>query len=210
MRYVSIITVLLCLTNVLVAGSAGIIEGRVIDKDSKEPIIGATVQIIGTTLGAATNIEGVFFINNVEAGTYDVRITNVGYQPTVYKKVQVRPDLRTKITVELQASAVELNEVEVTAERPMIEKDVTSTTFSVNQSQVDKLPVRNVQELMALFPSVTAEGNVRGGKTSEVVYLVDGLPMQDVVSGGTGSPRGFNHGISISRGLKRVERPLRW
>jgi outer membrane receptor for ferrienterochelin and colicin len=170
----------------LVAGTNGIIEGRIVDKESHEPLIGASVTIVGTTLGAATDLDGYFQITNVEAGTYDLRITNIGYQPVLYKKVVVRPDLRTKVTIELSQSAVELSAVEVTAERPMIERDVTSTTFSVGSGQVDKLPVRNVQEILSLFPSVTAEGNVRGGKTSEVVYLVDGLPMQDVVGGGAG------------------------
>lgn len=168
------------------AGSSGIVEGRVIDKESREALIGVSVQIVGTTQGAATDAEGYFQITNVEAGTYDLRLTNIGYQPLAYKKVLVRPDLRTKLTIELTASAVLMDEIEVTAERPMIEKDVTSTTFSVSAAQVDKLPIRNIQELLNLFPSVTAEGNVRGGKSSEVVYLVDGLPMQDVVAGGAG------------------------
>src|SRR5258706_551158 len=64
---------------------------------------------------------------------------------------------------------------------------MTSTNYSLGSTQVDRLPVHSVQDLLSLFPSVTAEGNVRGGKTSEVVYLVDGLPLQDVVAGGAGS-----------------------
>ena len=172
--------------SMLVAGTAGILEGKAADKNTHEPLVGATVQIVGTAHGTATNLEGYFLINNVEAGSYDVRVTQIGYQTMVYKSVTIRPDLRTKISIDLQSTAVELKEVEVTAERPMIEKDVTSTMFSVSSAQVDRLPIRNVQELLALFPSVTAEGNVRGGKSSEVVYLVDGLPLQDVVSGGAG------------------------
>lgn len=184
------VVLIVCLSLMMIAhsfaGTTGIIEGKVLDKATHEPLIGVTVLIVGTTQGAATNIDGEFLINNVEAGSYDVRFTNIGYQTQLSKGVVVRPDLRTKLSVELLQTNVELHEVEVTAERPMIEKDVTSTTFSVGSSQVDKLPIRNVQELMALFPSVTAEGNVRGGKSSEVVYLVDGLPLQDVVTGGAG------------------------
>lgn len=171
----------------LFAGTSGIIEGKVTDRETKEPLVGVSVSIVGTTIGAATDLEGYFQISNVEAGTYELRFSNVGYQPILYKNVVVRPDLRTKVSIELVPSAVELNVMEITAERPLIEKDVTSTNFSISQAQVDRLPVRNVQELVALFPSVTAEGNVRGGKASEVVYLVDGLPVQDLVGGGIGS-----------------------
>ncbi len=169
------------------AGTAGILEGKVVDKESKDPLVGVSVLVVGTAQGAATDAEGRFQINNLEAGTYDVRFSAIGYQPLIYRKVTISPDIRTRISIELLQSAVELSEVEITAERPLIEKDVTSTNYSINSSQVDRLPVRSVQDLVTLFPSVTAEGNVRGGKTSEVVYMVDGLPMQDVVGGGMGS-----------------------
>ncbi len=188
MRYFILGIVILCsMVSAAVAGTTGILEGTVVDKETREPLIGVTVVIVGTSQGAATNMEGYFQISNLEAGNYDVRFSIVGYQPLVYRNVQIRPDLRTKVSIELVQSAVELNEMEVTAQRPLIEKDVTSTNFSVTAKDVERLPVKNIQELVALFPSVTAEGNVRGGKTSEVVYLVDGLPMQDVVGGGMGS-----------------------
>jgi outer membrane receptor for ferrienterochelin and colicin len=186
--------------SVVWGGTTGIIEGKVVDKETKESLIGVTVVIVGSTQGAATDLNGAFQIGNVEAGTYDVRFSIVGYQPLVYKKVTVRPDLRTKITIELVASAVELNEIEVTAERPLIERDVTSTNFSVSAKEVEKLSARNVQELVALFPSVTAEGNVRGGKSSEVVYLVDGLPMQDVGGMGSSLPKSAITEFSIQSG----------
>lgn len=172
--------------SLLFAGTTGILEGTVVDRDSREPLVGVSVSIAGTGLGAATDAEGNFQVSNVEAGTYDVRITNIGYQPVVYKGVTIRPDLRTRIRIEMVQSAVEMEAVEITAERPLIQKDVTSTNFSVGGKQMERLPVKNVQDLLALFPSVTAEGNVRGGKSSEVVYLVDGLPMQDAVGGGIG------------------------
>src|SRR5271169_2172730 len=169
------------------AGTTGTLQGVVIDKDSKEPLIGVSVLVVGTNQGAATDADGNFQVNNLDAGTYDIRFSIVGYQQLVYKQVVIRPDLRTKISVAMVQSAVQLSEMEITAERPLIEKDVTSTNYSVGTSQVDKLPIRDVQDLITLFPSVTAEGNVRGGKSTEVVYLVDGMPLQDVVGGGIGS-----------------------
>ncbi len=172
----------------LVGGTTGILEGKVVDKESKEPLIGVSVVIVGTTTGAATDEKGFYQISNVPAGTYDIRFSNVGYQQMLYHGVVVRADLRTRVNIEMTQTAVQLGIMEVSAERPLIEKDVTSTNFSVNSSLVEHLPVRSVQDIISLFPSVTAEGNVRGGKTTEVVYMVDGLPMQDVVGGGIGTP----------------------
>ena len=169
------------------AGTMGTLEGRVKDKDNAEPLVGVTVMIVGTSLGTSTDVEGRFLIGTIEAGTYDVRFSLVGYQPVTYKDVIIRQGQRTPLSIEMKQSAVQLDEVEVTAERPLIEKDVTSTNFSFGQTQVDKLPIQNVKDILTLFPSVTLEGNVRGGKSSEVVYLVDGLPLQDLVGGGLGS-----------------------
>lgn len=184
------------------AGVDGILEGKIINKETKEPLIGVTVSIVGTTQGTSSDLEGNFHINNLIAGSYDIRFSNVGYQPALYKAVVVRMGIRTRLSIELVPSAVELSEVEVTAERPLIEKDVTSTNFSVGSSQVEKLPVRNIQDIITLFPSVTAEGNVRGGKSSEVVYLVDGLPLQDVIGGGVGGslPKSSITELSIQSG----------
>ena len=186
----SLITIVLLvglLHTVVYAGTTGILEGKVKDKDTGEPLVGVSVLIVGTSVGVATDIEGRFQLNNIETGTYDVRFSIVGYQSMTYKDVIIRSNLRTNLSVELKQSAVELGEVEVMAERPLIEKDVTSTNFSFGQTQVEKLPIQNVKDLLTLFPSVTLEGNVRGGKTTEVVYLVDGLPLQDMVGGGLGS-----------------------
>ncbi|MBI4810253.1 MAG: TonB-dependent receptor [Ignavibacteriales bacterium] len=185
-RYLILISILTLIVSSVQAGTDGILEGKVINKETKEPLIGVTIAIIGTNQGTATDTEGNFSLNNLEAGMYDIRFSNIGFQSIVYKAVVIRIGLRTKISVELVPSAVELSVVEVIAERPLIEKDVTSTHFSIGSSQVEKLPVRSVQDIITLFPSVTAEGNVRGGKSTEVVYLVDGLPLQDVVGGGVG------------------------
>lgn len=185
-RYIILISILTLIVSSVQAGTDGILEGRVVNKETKEPLIGVTIAIVGTNQGTATDTEGNFSLNNLEAGMYDIRFSNIGFQSIVYKAVVIRIGLRTKISVELVPSAVELSAVEVIAERPLIEKDVTSTNFSIGSSQVEKLPVRSVQDIITLFPSVTAEGNVRGGKSTEVVYLVDGLPLQDVVGGGVG------------------------
>lgn len=187
MRVSFLILLILIFNSLLYANTDGILEGKIVDRDSKESLVGVTVAIIGTSIGVATDVEGYFRISNLPAGTYDVRFSSVGYQPMVYKKVLIRTNLRTKVSIELIPTTVELGEIEVLAERPLIEKDVTSTSFSIGSTQLERLSVRDVQELVTVFPSVTAEGNVRGGKTSEVVYLVDGLPLQDVVGGGMGS-----------------------
>jgi outer membrane receptor for ferrienterochelin and colicin len=186
MRLILVLGTLLLCATIIFAGTDGILQGKVVNKETKEPLVGVTVIVVGTNQGAATGPDGSFSLNNIQAGVYDIRFSNIGFQPMVIKSVSVRVGLRTSLHAELVPTAVELSEVQITADRPLIEKDNTSTNYFVGSSQIENLPLRNVQDIITMFPSVTAEGNVRGGKTSEVVYLVDGLPMQDVVGGGVG------------------------
>src|SRR4051812_35840379 len=114
---------LFCVAIPVYAGTQGILEGRVKDKENGEGLVGVNVVIVGTNVGAVTDVEGRFIVNNVEVGTYSVRFSQVGYQQVIYRNVTIRPDLRTNVDVSMVQTSVQMGEVEVTAERPMIEKD---------------------------------------------------------------------------------------
>lgn len=195
-----LLTMMFCSS--LFAGTTGLLEGRVTDKATGQYIIGANVTVMGTQLGAAADVDGIFVIANIRAGTYSVKFSSVGYRTVILQNVTILPDLRTRIDMQLDPSAVELDAVEVRAERPLIQKDQPSTAFSIGEVKLDKLPVVAFQEVLGLQPGTTIEGNVRGGKTNEVVYLVDGLPVQDVVGGGlgTGLPKSSITGMTIHTG----------
>lgn len=104
----------------LFAGITGIVEGKIIDKNSKEPMPFVNVTILGTRFGAASDTEGRYRINNVRAGVYDIRFSMVGFKTVVMKNVTILPDLRTKIDVEMEQGILEFETIEVRAERPLI------------------------------------------------------------------------------------------
>lgn len=183
-------------------GTTGILEGRIRDKQTKETLIGVNVAIIATQYGSVTDAEGVYRVGNLRAGVYDVRFSMVGYKTVIMKKVTILPDLRTRIDLDLEQSSVEMEAVEVRAERPLIQKDLAATAYSIGEIKLDKLPVSSFKEVLGLQPGTTIEGNVRGGKTNEVVFLVDGLPVQDVIGGGVGTnlPKSSITGMTIQTG----------
>jgi len=183
-------------------GVYGILEGKVIDKTTKEPLVGANIVVVGTNLGAASDDLGIYQINNVRAGVYDVRFSILGYKTLVMKKVTILPDLRTRLDIELEETAIEFETIEVRAERPLIQKDLAATAFSIGELKLDRLPVSSFREVVTLQPGTTLEGNVRGGKTTELLFLVDGLPVQDVVAGGlsTSLPKSAITGLTINTG----------
>ncbi|HTK80928.1 MAG TPA: TonB-dependent receptor [Bacteroidota bacterium] len=167
-----------------VAGTTGKISGKVRDAQSHEPLIGVNVSIPGTTFGAVTDVDGNYFIINLAPGTYRLRGSGVGFAPLDVVDVKVFVDQTTKIDIELQQEAVQMAEVRVTAERPIVQKDLTSTTSTVSREQLATLPVEDIGAVINLQAGVV-EGHFRGGRSNEVKYLVDGVPVNDVFSGGS-------------------------
>ena len=77
------------------------IAGFVSDKQTGEMLIGANVSIDSSSLGAATNLEGYFRIDNVPAGTRYVNLSYIGYQPIKHFKLKVEPDKLIQLDVEM-------------------------------------------------------------------------------------------------------------
>lgn len=174
----------------LIAGTTGKITGVVKDRATGAPIPGANVFIEGTTLGAATGADGSFFIVNIPPGTYSLTAQMMGYSRTTVAGVRVTADLTTRVDFALQETTIDLQEVVVTAERPFIQKDVTSTIAVVDQERIDALPVQSFTEVLATQAGVVARGStlhIRGGRGNEVGYLIDGMYVEDPLFGGLGT-----------------------
>lgn len=172
----------------LMSGTTGLLKGKVIDKATEQPLIGANIQLVGTKLGAAAGLDGSFVIYHIPAGQYQLKVTMIGYQPYLVENVRIIMDLKTELLIEMTEKAVELGkEVVVTAERPLIQKDVTGTLHSVGARQINELPVDSYKDVIALQPGVTSDMHVRGGRETEILYLIDGIPVQENMQGGAGS-----------------------
>ncbi len=180
----SIFFVLSLLINNIYGGQTGKISGKIIDRDTGEPIIGANILIKDTYLGAAADIEGYYYINNIPPGTYDITVTAIGYKKTIITKVKVRIDLTTNLNVQLVSEAIELGEeVVVVADKPMVIKDLTSTKETVSSEDINMMPVEDIGAVVNLQAGVM-DGHFRGGRSNEVAYLIDGIPVTDAFNGG--------------------------
>ena len=167
----------------LLAASAnaqtGKIAGRIVDAATQEPVIGATVAVVGTGGGAATDLDGYYTIIGVRPGTVSVRASYVGYAPQTVENARVQIDQTTTLDFALAEATIEGQEVVVQAERPIVQRDLTSTQASVSADELAALPVQSFQDVVNLQAGVV-EGHFRGGRTGEVAYLVDGVPVNDV------------------------------
>ncbi len=169
------------------SGTTGKITGRVIDAATKEPLPGANVILQGTSLGAAADAEGRYTILNIPPGIYTVRCTMIGYKIAEYTSVQVRIDLTTTLGIQLTPTVIESKEtITIVAERPLVQKDITSSLAVVSQEEIRALPVQELSEVLALQAGITQDAagqlHFRGGRTGEVAYLIDGISVTDPFS----------------------------
>ena len=185
-RYFMIFLIVLFLISWVKAGVTGTLAGKVTDTKTNKPIVGANVFIPDTYLGAATDENGFYVITNIPAKTYQVNATMMGYQTVVQRKVVILTDLRTSIDFSLKPSTIEMSPVVVIAKAPMIHKDVTTTTHFISSQEIKHIPVQSFQDIVDIQPGVAA-GHIRGGRKSEVLYLVDGIPIQEAIEGKAGS-----------------------
>lgn len=171
----------------LIAGTTGKIAGKLTDANSKEVIVGANVMIVNTTLGASTDIDGYYVILNVPPGMYEVRVSCIGFQGVIQKQVSVSIDRTTTLDFALTATTVNVEAVEVIAQRQTIVRDLTSTEEKISAEDIANLPVENVGEILQLQAGITrdASGNLhmRGGRESELQYYVDGMPASNPFNG---------------------------
>jgi outer membrane receptor protein involved in Fe transport len=181
-KFVLIITIQLILNNLLLAGTTGKISGRVYDTKTNEPLIGINVVLVGTTMGASTDVDGNYFILNIPPGVYQLKATGIGYSAVTIKDVRVSVDQTTKIDIQMGEQAIELENVIVTATKPIVQKDLTSTESRISGDQISMLPLEDVQSVINLQAGVV-DGHVRGGRSNEVKYLLDGVSVNDAFSG---------------------------
>jgi outer membrane receptor protein involved in Fe transport len=170
----------------LFAGQTGKIAGYITDKTTGEAIIGANVLIENTYFGAAADIDGYYYINNIPPGEYVLKVSSVGYSTTKIQNVVVKIDLTTDISVELSSESFELGEeVVVQATRPLVTNDLTSSSVTVSSKDINMMPVENIDDIVGLQAGVM-DGHFRGGRRGEVGYLIDGVPVNDAFNGSRG------------------------
>ncbi|MBC8184610.1 carboxypeptidase-like regulatory domain-containing protein, partial [candidate division KSB1 bacterium] len=99
------------------AQTNGKIAGAISDANDNSPLVGANILIVGTTMGAATSMDGSFYIINVPPGTYSVRIQMMGYQTVVVENVRVSVNRTVEIYRKLKETTIQGEEVVVTADR---------------------------------------------------------------------------------------------
>jgi outer membrane receptor for ferrienterochelin and colicin len=191
-----IITFLICFLysllccSIMYASTTGKISGLITDAETNQVLPGTNVVIEGTLMGASSDLDGYYFIINVPPGNYTLRISQIGYKEVIIRDLVVSSDMTTVQNVKLSPTVLETDEVVIVeAERPLVRMDMTSSLESVSSDEIEALPVRTVNDVLALQAGIIRSGgniHIRGGRSSEVAYWVDGISTTDAYNGSMG------------------------
>ncbi|MBC8184033.1 TonB-dependent receptor [candidate division KSB1 bacterium] len=178
-----IITIFLLLIVTWVqAQTTGKIAGTVVDKETQEPLPGVNVIIEDTHLGAATDMEGKFYIINVPPGKYSINVQMMGYAKFTIKDFRVSVNRTITLNAELSQTIIEGETVIVQAEKIATKKDQTSSIRNVSSDQIEMLPVEDIGSVVNLQAGVV-NGHFRGGRRNEVAFMIDGIQVIESFGG---------------------------
>ncbi|MCK5455302.1 MAG: TonB-dependent receptor [Calditrichia bacterium] len=168
--------------------STGRVEGRLIDAETKMPLIGANILIINTVLGAASDMEGEFVIENVPVGNYSLQFRYIGYKSVIKTDVIIRPGRRSFVQAELNMAAISSDEVVVTAGYFNQKSDQPLSLANFSREEIRRAPgsAGDVSRIILGLPSLAKMDDqsnnliVRGGSPLENTFYIDNMEMPNI------------------------------
>ena len=170
-------------------GQSGSIVGRVTDMKTGAPVAFGQIVILGTDKGAMAVEDGSYIIKGVHPGTYDVKVMMMGFQEETRQGVAVGPGQEVRVDFGIKEALVDIGigEVVVRSTRHKQISKEAKTQHNVTAAQLTNLPVDELEEAIQLKAGVVAQAgqlHFRGGRSGEVQYQVDGVPVRDPLVGG--------------------------
>ena len=164
----------------------GSISGTVTDS-AKIPLDGVILKLVGTYLGGLSDYEGKFKIEDISPGIYTLRVEVEGFKTVEYTDIEVKSEESKEFNVVLKSTSFTVDqEIEVVGDRPLLDIEQTSSSHIVSSDEINKSIVNNVTDIITQQAGVVKQDNeiyIRGGRNYENSFLVDGVSVQDPLSG---------------------------
>jgi len=185
-RKLLFLLVLLLAANAALLAQSGALQGKVIDKVTKEPIpfTNIIIENKGTQAGGtSSDFDGKYTIKPITPGTYDVKASFLGYKPVQITGVPIRSGMIEYLDIELESSAIQVEGVTITKYKvPLIDKDKTVSGATVTAEEISKMPSRNASSIATSVGGVFSRdgevGNVRGQRSDGNVTYIDGIRIR--------------------------------
>ena len=154
------------------------VKGRVKDRQSQEPLIGATVQVVGSNVAAVTDIDGNFQLSGLKDGIYDIEIKYIGYKTAVKRQVKIEDNKITTLDFEMESDNRQLAGVEVVAKANRESENVTMmeqkrSIVAVQTIGAQELSRKGISDAQAAVAKISGISKQEGVKNVFVRGLGD-------------------------------------
>ena len=171
--------VFLILISVEAFAQNGTVRGFVYEKETGEPVIFTNVYLLGTTYGAATDVNGYFAISQIPPGNYLLTVTYLGYD-TLKMDIAVKADDIISEKLFLEKGSYTLDQVQITAEREEARTETRTSVVKITPKQIKQIPSFGGQPDLAQYLQVLP-GVVFTGDQGGQLYIRGGSPIQNKV-----------------------------
>lgn len=165
---------------------SGHVSGRVIERNTRAPMLGVYIRVLGTRWGAVTDAAGKYKIMNVPAGTYTLEASHLGYHKQQRESFIVHADSTARGDFELLESEVSLHEVVITPGSFDIMREESAARQTLSREDIQSIPQfgEDIYRAVKRLPGIasndySARFTVRGGEHNEVLVLLDGLELYE-------------------------------
>ena len=167
------VLILICFVSVF-GQETGSMSGRVTDKKTGEPLLGVNIVFKGTYYGAVTDINGSYRVKNVNAGTYYVEISFIGYKTVQFTSTKIVSGANKVLDVQMEESMLALGtDIVVIGEKPMMDVEETQSKRSFNKDDIANAKLADIGAIVTQQAGVVATDNeihIRGGRSNENAF----------------------------------------
>ena len=190
---------LTCVLTMMAQITNSALSGKVTMEDTKEEVIGATVQAVhdpsGTKYAAITNIDGRFNIQGMRnGGPYTVTVTYIGFNPKVFKDIYLQLGETYSLNVWLSENSTELAEVVVSGKASKFAGEKTGATTNINNRTIQELPTisRSIGDIAKLSPYYGGSNSFGGMSGRSANFTLDGANLNNNFGLNSNLPGGGN------------------
>ncbi len=196
--------ILILFLNLLTFGQGnGNLIGTVTDAKTGDALPGVNIIFKGTYYGAATDINGKYKITDISPGEYTIKVSLIGYKTIQYTGEKIQANRTKELNIKLAPTVLTLDQdVVVVGEKPLMDVEETQSKTTVSRKDIENAIVENIGDVVTQQPGVVKSDNsihIRGGRSYENAFLLDGVSVQDPLAG-----TGFGLELSANS-IKEVE-----
>ncbi|MBU1098316.1 MAG: TonB-dependent receptor [Bacteroidetes bacterium] len=187
MKKLLIALVIMVSSSFLFAQTKGRVEGKITDNLTGQSLPGVNVIIKGTYYGAASDFEGTYKIENVSPGTYTIEVSFIGFKIKQYTGVEIQGNKTLKLDIVMEETSLTMEQdVVVIGDKPLVDVEETQSKKTISREDIQLAVVEDIKDLVTQQAGVVKNDNaihIRGGRSYENAFLLDGVSVQDPLAG---------------------------